>query len=354
MNSKILPFNKTLIKKDWKLIGWLSYIVAALLFIDIPMNNIRAVNWISSVMKNVESGITYSQDYINHVKTYDFISQFEFYYDPIQSSLLLLFPITIAVILIGEERRKRTFEFLSVAPFTKYEIFFNKIIAGFIAILVPYISNGFFMYAMRYFNEYIKDGYTSTDVSNWLIASVVISGAIFAVGILFGTLTGSSIWQMILSGIFLIFPPAFAEIAIENLRLWGNLQNVTFDELGNFLDPLSPPLYAIDNVIFRGRFSYNIMGLLIFSIILIFLSKVLFEKNKFERNGEILIFKDSELYLKFILALCSMLFAGPTLHIIISSVSGRNIFVLVTGYVIGASLGWLIPDYLIKRQGKVA
>lgn len=209
MNLKILPFNKTLFKKDWKLIGWLSYIVTALLFFSLPMSNISSVNRINQGMQDIQQGKHHSQDYIAYIKGYNFKYPFEFHYDVIQQVFLILFPLLIAVILIGEERRQRTFEFLSVAPFTRYEIFFNKILTGFTALLSPYIINGFFMYIMRYFNEYIKNGYTPMDVTNWLIASLVILGAIFAFNLIFGTLTGSSISQIVLSGIFLIFPLGF-------------------------------------------------------------------------------------------------------------------------------------------------
>jgi len=84
--------------------------------------------------------------------------------------------------------------------------------------------------------------------------------------------------------------------------------------------------------------------LLVVSILMLLFAKVLFDRNKMERNGEILMFGNLETFFKTGVAVCTMLLIGP----LISYMMDNNTFSLLVGYVAGASAGWFIPHYIIQ------
>jgi len=46
------------------------------------------------------------------------------------------------VALIGEEKRKKTIEIMISGPFSRFEIFFNKIVLGIFILVVPILISG--------------------------------------------------------------------------------------------------------------------------------------------------------------------------------------------------------------------
>lgn len=114
----------------------------------------------------------------------------------------------------------------------------------------------------------------------------------------------------------------------------------------DFAKAITLPIYVFDGRIFEGSFTYNALGLLIFTIIAITLSMLLFDRNKMERNGEILMFGNVEGFFKFGVAFCTMLLAGIIFGELFFA---KSIIGIVIGYILGAGIGWFIPSFLINR-----
>lgn len=336
MNSRILPFNKTLIRKDWKLIRPISYIAMIILFFALPMHNLRILNY-------------FEEGYYAHLEDLtlfyaEFLRPLQFADGP--NILAVIIPFILAILLFGEERRKKTLEFLTVLPFSRYEIFLNKIMTGIIALVLPFLTNGLIMLLMRLTNEHINKGYTFNDVLSWFVASIVVSIAIFSFVVFFGTLTGTSIAQTILGFIFLFFPVGFASLIFANLDLLKININFSYAFLDKFLLGITLPWYATSDFFHSGNIVLKIIGLSIFSLITLFISKILFDKNALEYDEEILMFNNLETFLKAGVSFCTMLLIGAILPFIIY----EHIIVQIIGYIIGGCLGWYIPNYFIKAK----
>ncbi|NMB26964.1 MAG: hypothetical protein GX987_02780, partial [Tissierellia bacterium] len=144
MYLKILPFNKTLFKKDFNMVKILAFAIAAILFISITAYMLSRPNSLNNLEKYfAEEGIEYNRDDI--IRGYKNEIKWKLTGEEASIFLLLLIPIILVGILFGEEKRNKTFEVLSVMPYTRYEIFFNKLLAALLAMILPFIMNGLIM-----------------------------------------------------------------------------------------------------------------------------------------------------------------------------------------------------------------
>ena len=87
---------------------------------------------------------------------------------------------------------------------------------------------------------------------------------------------------------------------------------------------------------------------MLFATISMILAKLLFDRNKMERNGEVLMFGNLEKIFRYGVTVCTILLLGPFFGTLIFAAG--NIPALIVGYIISALLGWFITGYLIKRN----
>lgn len=332
MNSKTSLFNKTLIWKNWKLLSIDVYTFLAVVFYFLPLNNIRVLDMYKNTTIDYENLLYFIKE---PLKLMD-----------VQGITYVALPLILGLTLLGEERRNKTMGFLNILPFTRLQLFFNKVITGLIAIVLPLLVNAIIMILMRYSNELIYDGYSINDVILWLIASITVSIAIFSFTILIGTISGSSVTQAVFSCIFLVFPAGFVVLLQANLDAFGF--NTDFYQYASILELITIPMYACD-LIFEGAFYYKIVGLLVFSVITLLASAKLFKINPMERNEEILMFKPLENILKVGVTVCTMLLLGYLFRYMLFD----SPLTIILGYIVGGTAGYLITNFSIKRK-KVA
>jgi ABC-type transport system involved in multi-copper enzyme maturation permease subunit len=344
MHSKTSLFNKTLFKKDIKLVAWLAFVVTILLFLDVPMSHIRYLNAIERLnpQRYDYQEIRYGYQYI--------ITGVLGRNTPTQVLILLIMPIITAVLLIGEERRTKTFDLLSVMPYTRGQIYFNKILAGISTLCIPYGINFLATAGMRAFIEPASSIYTRMDLYEWLWLSIVPMLLFYSFTVFMGMIVGTTLAQMILTGIFMIFPMGFWGLVYMNLDVLGLNENHSFvmSRVNEVLRYLTLPLYLQPESFYYGKaqdgtFQLSII-LMVVSFALLVISKLLFMKNKMERNGEILLFQNFETFFKIGVAFCTMLLMGG----LISMMFDESILGLILGYGMGIGIGWFVPNYFIQ------
>ena len=133
MGLQILPFNKTLFKKDWKMTKWLCYVVAGILFFTMTLGVINTYNNYQRTLKEVEEHPERFSDFDAEVhKDYIKESLMRMFkrLTGMEPVVIIFMPMAAAALLFGEEKRKKTLEVLSTMPFTRREIFFNKVIVA--------------------------------------------------------------------------------------------------------------------------------------------------------------------------------------------------------------------------------
>ncbi|QQY80225.1 hypothetical protein EDD65_10341 [Keratinibaculum paraultunense] len=347
MYLKILPFNKTLFKKDFNQVKILIFIMTIILFFNVTLFVVsRYGSYIKVKNSFIEQNVKYDEkDLIKDCKE-DIAWRLEDL--GVQSALMIAVPIGLAAILFGEEKRKKTFEVLAVMPYTRYEIFFNKLIVALVSIALPFIINGIVMLLALGFISNLRMFYSMGQVIKWILHSIYCQLPILSFSILFGIITGNLISQLVLTGIFLIFPMGFSSLIAANLELWGIAQYLDLNTIYFTSFKFSP--LGVFETIGQGVGYYFIY--IAASIIMIIISKMLFDKSMWERNGELLQFENTEGFFKFGVTICTAL-----LMVVVSTVFLQNyiydfyitrFLVLILGYILGGILGYIGAHFSIK------
>lgn len=343
MHSKILPFNKTLFKKDWKMTKWISYLIIIILFFTMTLEIVGSYSDFQETIKQVEEHPEYHEnfdlnEYKNGIKS--FIEYRFKNLTGMEIPLIIFSPIAVATLLFGEEKRRKTFEVLATMPFGRWEIFFNKLIIAFINIILPFLINSLIMIMALGLSKSLREFYSIGLVMSWLGANIFRLFIVLSFSFLFATLTGTTISQVVLTIIFLIFPIGFTALIGFNMSAWG------YDPLviDKFLDAFAKytPIAIIDNTGIPIGFH------LISAIIMLIVAKLLFDRNKLERSGETLEFESLETFFKIGVTTCASLLGG-VIFSCFDYLSGFSINIwIILGYIVGIVLGWLVVTYSIK------
>lgn len=351
MDLKILSFNKALFKKDFNMVKFLILFVAGMIFATTTVHIISRGYAFNNLQEYyVEHGIEYNKESL--VKGYK--DEVNWRIGDCNSNganifFIFVMPIALIAILFGEEKRKRTFEILKVMPYTKSEIFFNKLLVALVAIILPFVLNGLIMLIALTFSPTLRMFYSASQVIRWILLFTYYQLPILGFTLIFGMLTGNTISHIILTAIFLVFPMGFATLLFWNFGIAGfsSIENIMFESDILFKLMSFTPMGAFDSRVWTDYTIY-IMA----SIIMIIIAKILFNKNKIERSGETLEFENTEGFFKFGVAICTALLMGIVLALIFGDfidLSGiGTILVMVLGYIAGGILGYLVADLSIK------
>lgn len=347
MHSKILPFNKTLLQKDWKMTKWLCFVVAGMLFFTMTLGVINTYNNYQMTLKEVQK---YPERYPNFdeyehkVRLEGALQRGFTKLTGIEPSLIIFLPMIVSALLFGEEKRKRTLEVLYTMPFTRWEIFFNKVIIAYVNLLLPFLLNAAIMIAALGFSKGLRDFYSASMVISWFGADAFRLFVILSFSLLFASLTGTSVSQLVLTIIFFIFPVGFAGLIDINMSIWGYSSSV----IDAFLNIFGT--YTILAVL-DGIEYIPIVFHIILAIVMLIASKLLFDHTKMERCGETLEFESLETFFKVGVAGCTSLLFGAIFTWFGEGgmYKSGNMFT-VLGYIVGLLLGWFIANYSIKTN----
>ncbi|MGP1598720.1 ABC transporter permease subunit [Peptoanaerobacter stomatis] len=325
MSSKSL-FNTTLIKKDLKILSPILYINIIYLIFSYPFRYTQAIIQLKNTAFNFYS--------FENLKSSEIFIVGSFF------SALIAF--LCAIILFANEKNKKTIEILSVAPFSRKQIYINKIIAGLLVSIVPMII----IYMITYFiisTEPLLSSVLELQYFKFCIfICVLISLVIFSYFIMVSMLFGSVISTFICGSIFSFLPFGF-------LVLLDGLINVP-DNLVDFSAKFTPVMAQVFSIIYSDT---NIWSLLIYSIIFLLSGYFLFEMYKMEKNSEFLTFKWTEPVFKIGVFICSALLGANIMQVMLYDISRFETMNKILGLIIGGALGYFIPKAIISRS-KVA
>lgn len=351
MYLKTLPFNKTLFKKDFNMVKILAFAIAAILFVSITVYLLSLPYSLKSIEKyHMEEGIEYNRDDL--IEGYKDEINWRLTNEEAIVFLLVLAPIVLVAILFGEEKRMKTFEVLSVMPYRKYEIFFNKLLVALLAMALPFVINGAIMILALGVSPSLRMFYSAKQILAWIFSNVYYQLPILSFSLIFGAITGTTISQVILTVIFLVFPIGFPLLIGYNLELWGLLGSSSiWIRFGRIFDRmLEYSFMGVFDSPCQGHKHYIIFSLL--SIGMIIIAKILFDKNKIERNRETLEFEKTEGFFKFGVSICTALLIAVIFSWIFESfISISNTFqtfIILIGYAVGGALGYFVANYSIK------
>lgn len=348
MCSKTLPFNKVLIKKDWKITRWVAWIIAVVLFFTMTLGVISVYSSYQQTLRKAEENQERYRNFDaeahkSHVK--DALEYGFKYLTGIETVTIILLPIAVAALLFGEEKRRKTFEVLSTMPFTRYEIFFNKVIIAFLNVFLPYLINALIMIVALGLSKGLRDFYSVDLVMSLLGANIFRLFVMLSFSLFFASLTGTTISQVVLTLIFFVFPIGFTGLIDLNMIAWGYTASV----INNFLFNSDFHYYTIPAILANSQKIPTAYYQIIRGIIMLIASKLLFDRNKLERSGETLEFESIETFFKIGVTVCTSLLFGVVFKWFgEGTMYSSSNTPTVLGYIAGIALGWLASNLSIK------
>ncbi|NBI27879.1 ABC transporter permease subunit [Chengkuizengella marina] len=318
-------FNKTLWYKDYKQTKFILWSIWAVLFLGMPVQVITRLQNLREYEKNellINPNFKIYTDYF-----YNSVLNFNSIY-----VVLVILIFILASLLIGSERGNKTNDFTFSLPFSRKQIFLSKWMIGTTFIVSAFIFNFIFAQVIIYFSEY-QNMLDFEWSFIYFVYPFMAFVALYVFALFFGTITGGFIYQAALTFIFFIFPSgiyilleSFSQTILnKELYVFYNKFDVWF--LGNYLDISS---YTSKNLFFNTVHQYNMIedGFysfqsydyqfnyyflfipILYTLILLTLSVLLYERNKVENNGKFLLFSQLNKFFMFGIVICFALLGG--------------------------------------------
>lgn len=320
VNTKAF-WNRTLLWKDWKNSMAMILLYFGMIFQIYPLTLLRGLA--KATEHKRQSALAYIV--------------YRFGRPPSGLTLIVVMSVVLlGSLLLGEERKRSTYNLLLAMPFSRKQIFISKYILGVGSVIAVYLINGLLLAIILASNSELRTFLSAQRISSWVLSQMVIMVTILSFTFVFAAMTGTIAASTVLTGIFLIFPEGFVELIQINLgRIYGYFY--VYDILspyGHFSRAITLVSYAADNHLVLQRWPL----LLGASALMAVLALKIFEANPMEKNGEVLVIETVKPLFRIGVPLCFMLLIGG----LFADSLGVGL-----GYVVGAALGGVIVQYTI-------
>lgn len=325
MSNKSL-FNKTLIKKDIKILLPLLILNVIYMFIAYPFKYMQLLG----ELKDVNSNVYYVLDRISSTH-YNYMFNIDI--------IIFIFAIIGSIILFAHEKGKKTIEVIAVAPFSRKQIYINKLVSGFIAIILPSIVIFFITYLMIASNTMISSLNNISLIRHLFISNITVQILIFSYYTMISMFFGA-VGSTLICGTIITFLPA-GPIYMANVLLEQGSEK----SLASMSEIFTPFAILMKSIDFDTA---HMLYFPLFSIVLLVAGYYLFEFYKMEKNSEFLTFKWTEPVFKIGFFICSSLLVSIIMTYVLVDVSSFRTINKVIGLVIGGVGGYFIPKFLIS------
>ncbi|MFS1512640.1 ABC transporter permease subunit [Chengkuizengella sp. SCS-71B] len=320
-------FNKALWYKNYKQAKFILWSMWVVLFLGMPVQVITRLQNLAEYQKNelsINPNFKISTDYFYN-SVLNFISIY---------IVLLILIFILASLLIGSERGNKTNDFTFSLPFSRKQIFLSKWMIGTAFISSAFILNFIFTQVIIYFSEYQNMLNFEWSIIYFIYPFTAFM-ALYVFALFFGTITGGFIYQAALTFIFFIFPlgiyfllEIFSQTVL-NKELYNFHNKFDLWFLGNYLDISSyssknlffkkvhlnyfieDGFYSLQSYDYDYQFSFYFLFIpVLYTLILLPLSALLYERNKVECNGKFLLFSQLNKFFMFGIVICFALLGG--------------------------------------------
>lgn len=343
MNLHNLVPNRALLWKEWKYAGGMYL---GLLGVVAYLSSFQFIMDLSRCIKYPELQVGFQ------------MSELVNFYEGGASFIVMLMVVGIGAVIMGAERDKNTFNLMLAMPFSRQQIVTSKFVIGIAAIITIFTVNSLLVTSlMQAFSGYVSwydygFGFTAGDVWRWALTNIIVLAYIFTFTLFISTLSGTTLGNGILSMIFLVFPIGFFGLILMNLQYWfPEMTNSIWWTVEKILTQITVPAYLLMPV--NTYLKLNVISLLSYGMIVLMiavwygLTVWLFNKNPMERNGEVLMFSQTEGFFKLGVTVCFALLGGVISGYVFYDFS--SVFAIF-GYVITGALAWWAVTRLIERR----
>ncbi|KZE68731.1 hypothetical protein AWM68_00160 [Fictibacillus phosphorivorans] len=271
--------------------------------------------------------------------------------------LFLFLVVGLAALLIGNERTTHATDLTFSLPFKRKDIFLSKWMFGVVHIISGLLLNLLLCMLIVKFTI-LSEVADPSFVLEFMIIVLPFSIAIFSFSLFIGTIAGSIVSQLLLSGIFLLFPIGFLTLILSFLEFHGvSLYNINNLERTDIIKSITLPMSVIDfnyyvdtspgnQVNYLNRISFVMLIIpLIYTMFSVLIGTYLFGRTKNENNGRLLVFEKGRRFFTFGVVLCFAL----TFGMIGGGIFGGHQSPSLIGYYLSAAIGGVLAFFMLKR-----
>jgi len=324
MPSKISLFNRGFLHNDFRKYSWVAACYAIGLFLTVPLQVIMALS-------NEHASYVFMEDIFLMSK------------QVLQSMLLVIVPIVLAMLLFRYLHVKGAADMLHSLPVHRSSLYRTHVLAGIILLIIPVLLNGIIALVLNQWLD-LDAYYTVLDVCRWSGYALLFSVTFFLSCVLMGMLTGITLAQGALTFLLLIFPPCIIMLFMETLSylIYGFNYNLNIS-----MEILSPLFRLSSGFAYVGQkmSSLEITVYLVFCLSAFLLSAYLYKLRNIEYAGQAIVFPQMRNLFKYGVAFCAMLTGGLYFYSVQHTMAWT-----VCGYLIGSLLGYVIAEMVLNKS----
>ncbi|MET3729704.1 ABC-type transport system involved in multi-copper enzyme maturation permease subunit [Fictibacillus halophilus] len=273
--------------------------------------------------------------------------------------LFLFLIVGLAALLVGSERTSHATDLTFSLPFKRKDIFLSKWIFGVGHIITSLLVNLLVCMLIVKFTI-LSEVTDAAFLFEFMMIVIPFSIAIFSFSLFIGTVAGSLVSQLVLSGIFLLFPLGFLSLVVSFLENHGisiNHGAHTTQVFGDLINSFTLPIPIIDfrydiNLSTENSFTdlshtpYVMLLIpLAYTILSVVFGTLFFSKTKNENNGRLLVFEKGRGFFTFGVVLCFALTFGMLGGEVFGDYDSRSLI----GYYLSAALGGVLAFFMLKK-----
>ncbi|MBM7650924.1 DUF6449 domain-containing protein [Neobacillus cucumis] len=263
-----------------------------------------------------------------------------------QIGLMVIVPVILAVFLFRFLHVKQAADLMHSIPLKRRRIFHHYALTGMVFLILPVALITFLILLIHNTLDF-SNLFNVKDIFYWAGTTLVITLLLYSATVFIAMMTGMSIIQVVLGYVFLFFPIGMTMLLFFNLKivLYGFPSDYF---LNRQLEKLSPITYAA--VLDSRKFQWNdAMVYIIFTIVLYGVSLFFYKKRNLEAASEAIAFPKIHSVFKYGVTFCMMLLGGSYFQ----EVSYRSFSWTIFGYVIGAVIGYLGAEMILRKTWRV-
>ena len=322
MSNKSL-FNKTLIKKDLKILAPILIINIILLIFALPFSYSQAVLLLLS-----ES----ARDFSNAVASL---------YSPYNTVLICILVSTIsAIMLFASEKSSKSLELLVSLPFSRKQLYFNKIAVGFMVNVLPNIILHLISLFIVFAEPMTKPFFNLDFFIMYFLNSIALQTVVFTYFTVISMLFGNIFATAFCGYVFTLMPIGL--VVMVQAFFENYISSASYEILYNFT-----PFFILLKAFFSDLGYLKLFG---YSIIFIVAGMALFDMTKMEKCSEFLTFRKTEIIFRAGVFICCAIFFSIFVESIFTSFGPLSFLAKMIGFIVGGAFGLFIPNRAITKS----
>ncbi len=277
--------------------------------------------------------------------------------------LLIFVPLVAACVMMSFFHKGNRAFALHAQPYSKSRLFNSQIFTGWLMCVLPLIVMSLLylllmkevtpdasssLYKVSDYSLAAENVYTAGAVLGWLGDSLVIVTFFYGMFVFAGSLVGTGVMQLLISGVFFIIVPAMIFI----INTFCETFLLGYVGMSDFMESLMLEANPIFRIISGWGDSPGLaleMKYLAAAVIMLCLARFAYGKAKLEKVGDSMIFRATEEILTYLVTFIGMTTFGAILY----GITNDKRSMLILGMVVGGLVTFLIVKIVIARSIKV-